>query len=258
MKRHHGFTLLETVALLFVIALIIAIVLPMLVDRPRRRAAGMHATMHVRGIHSGMVLFAQGCKDAYPGFNSNREPATDSIIARPDAYGTESTDGTSTVYRMAYLLRGNFFSPEYAISPAEIDPDIVPAVPGQNMLPGQNYSYAMLNISNLTAGRNHEWRATNNASAPILSDRNIADGVTTDRQSIHTDPDEGWRGSVVYNDNHGVFEITDILKTEYDNQGLITRDSLFADTEITDKGIPTADAAMVFKDNVSYIKQTAK
>ena len=59
-------------------------------------------------------------------------------------------------------------------------------------------------------GRQNEWSATLNSSAPVVYDHNTSINNTSygvggiAARSIRSDRD--WRGSVVYNDDHVVFE----------------------------------------------------
>ncbi len=261
--RTRGFSRMDALGLVLLLIAVIAILLPAL-NAGLMRNRALYSIKHMRGIHSGMVLFGSGSKDFFPGLDSNGRPMSDAIPAGPGEYGTISTDGTSVVYRLTLLLRGNFLAPDYLISPSEIDPRIVPAEYGKDLLPGRHYSFALLNISQQGAHRQGEWRSRNSAQAAILSDRNIggpgsSGGILSQAaQSLHNNPGEGWRGAVVYNDNHGVFETSDMITTQYVEKGKVDNDGLFSDADITKQGVAGADAAMVFQDNVSYHGQTAR
>ena len=264
MERKRGFTLIELLVVISIIALLIGILLPAL-GSARRTARQMQSSTHARGIHSGMVLFSQGNKDFFPGFTDSGTENTTVITVSAGVYGTTAASGFEPVYRFAILLRGNYFSPEYTKSPAETEPTVIP-VAGTNMVNGKHYSWALLKIDNVTANyRNGEWRATNTSRAAVVADRNIGGAgstttVATTPQSIHSSVGEGWRGSVCYNDNHAVFETTDVIKTEYALKGEVTADGLFSPGESTAAATPVtnADAAFVFKDTTSYTAQNAQ
>ncbi len=218
--------------------------------------AQMQSLNQARGIHSGLVLFAMGNKNFYPGLDFNGMDVNLPLVATRDTYGYAGTDGTHVAYRMAILLRGNLISPESLISPAERNKGIKAVKPGEALVDGGSYSYAMLNISNRTSGRRGEWRLNNNKTAPIITDRNIGTGdAGKDTQSLHTRPGGGWAGSVAYNDNHAKYETSDVLRTEYAKNGEVATDHLFKDTDKTASGTADADAAMVFKADGRYVNQ---
>lgn len=261
MRGKRGFTLIELLVVISIIALLIGILLPAL-GSARRTARQMQNSTHVRGIHSGCVLFAQGNKDYFPGLDNKGAQlvgAEANVSAGAGTYGYGGTDSREVAWRMARLLRGNFFSPEYMRSPAETNPAVVSPPVSTNFTDGTVYSFAMLDIFDDAALRRSEWRATNNSRAAIICDRNIGTAATgINAASIHTSIGEGWRGSVGYNDNHAVFETTDTLKTEYALKGEISPDQLFAagDAPAAAPSVTTADAAMVFKGASStYVSQ---
>lgn len=263
MHRQQGFALTDMLTLV-VLGAIFSVYAYCIVGcgegAQRRTARARQTSSHVRGIHSGSVLFAQGNKDFYPGLDSTGAPATKSMsAANPSEYGFGTADGSLVAYRMAVLLRGNYFSPEYMKSPSETNPAIAAPVLGKDFADGAAYSYAMLNITDASKPRTGEWRATNNSRAAVISDRNIGGEATGENaQSIHTAKGEGWRGSVCYNDNHANFETSDLLKTEYALKGEVIADQLFSDQEIADDGktrTAGTDAAMVFTAGDSYVNQ---
>ena len=80
-----------------------------------------------------------------------------------------------------------------------------------------------------------------------------------DREAGATD---GWRGTVVYGDNHSNFETASTVKTSYTPRGLpgptqdsaVNADDLFADNN-DDAGAAGNDAAMVHQDVSTYANQ---
>ena len=257
MKKNHGFTRLEMFVLLVVCVLAFALLWPMFAGSSRHRHGHqMSNSMHLRGIHSGMVLYAQGNKDFFPGLTNDGSQARTPITAKIAEYGTTSTSGYDVNYRMAILLRGNYFSPEYMLSPNETESKSA-IKPGEN-LTSSHFSFALLRISDSNAkGRRDEWKAANNSRAPVGSDRNLGPGAGDKAYSNHTAPGEGWRGSVIYNDNHAVFETSNRIKTEYGPRAEsheIDLDDLFADDADKD-GKHGNDAAMVYQDDHTYVNQ---
>ena len=214
MSRRNGFTVVELAVIFAILAVGIFIAITVISER---RRSGAPRDSQLRGIHQAMVIFAQGNNSWFPGL---------------DHHG----NGNPTVEeRFQLLLDANYFTGEYAISPAETK---TVWTPGQTVTTA-NYSYSMLELNPgatcdvgkpLTQGAPHarrkEWRDTINGDAPILSDRNT--GTAAKPSSIHTNTPGDWRGSVAYNDNHVVFETTHVIpKTTY--AGVVTTsDDLFA------------------------------
>jgi prepilin-type N-terminal cleavage/methylation domain-containing protein len=236
MRKSKAFTLIELLVVISIIALLIGILLPAL-SAARRTARQMQNSTQVRGIQQGMVMFASGNNEYFPGLTGTGASAA-SIATTTTTYGATG-NGYAVANRIAQLLNGNYFTNSYCIAPGETDTaNVKTAATGINVVSSgtatQGYSYAMLNLSNTTtdSGRNAEWKSTLNSQALILGDRVISDSttVTTAAQSIWTTTTNDWRGSVVFGDNSAQFITTDkVNPTRYANTTNTTDDYLFND-----------------------------
>ena len=68
-SRKSGFTLIELLVVISIIALLIAILLPAL-GAARRTARRMQNSTQLRGIHQGLVTFANSNKNNFAGLDS--------------------------------------------------------------------------------------------------------------------------------------------------------------------------------------------
>lgn len=239
-RRDRGLTVVEVVAVVVLVAVLAAVLITVLAAN-QRTTHPPHARNQLRGIHQGLVIFGQSNMFYYPGLDSKGQPLPDG----PDTTGNSGA-GTTVEARYWILLQGDFFTPEYAISPSEIqaiteyDPDVnrLKSEQFSSDLPGpvtsQNYSYAMLDID-AQGSRVEEWKVTVNARAIVMSDRNT--GTAASPTSIHSQGKDGWRGSVLWNDNHVGFEQQPYFETQYGSGELIDRDHLFTDNNGNDASL---------------------
>ncbi len=244
-----GFSIVELLVVIVVITAMLAIQLPSNAAA-RRTARRMQNSTQLRGIHQGLVTFANSNKNNFVGLNAKGQILEDNAINT----GNSGT-GDFVQARMWILLNQEFITPEYAISPSEVaniqayDPGgaEVPA-PVQWNKDAKHYSYAMLAID--TPGRLAEWKETLNSQAIVLSDRNTGTNATDRVRSIHTNNFGEWHGSVLWNDNHVGFENEQYYETKFGNGQLNRKvfDNLFDDKQEEQNQAGT-NALMIIADN---------
>ena len=221
MKRQQAFTLIELLVVISIIALLIAILLPAL-SSARQSARALQSNTQIRGIQQGMFTYATSNKDLFPGMvklvrnpNLAFENASniDTFVA-----GANQAGGIVQA-RYIICLNDSLFTPDYLVSPLEVNVDIQPWVDdGSSTYDGNSkiHSYALPRIQRSTTeispGRAYEWQATANASAIAVSDRlytNTASGSPADPNdasthfSLQSTEDPGkWTGAISFNDNH--------------------------------------------------------
>ena len=214
--RQTSINIVQLAVALLIMTVLIALVLPMF-GSPRINSRHMQNSTQLRGIHQGLVTFANSNKNWFPGIN-------------PDG----TTLDLRIEYRYQILLEGDYITPDYAINPSETELIMEWDEWADDSKPvtKTNYSYAMLQIPEDEHGRRSEWAQTLNSQAIVLSDRNT--GTKDKPASIHSDQGEAWQGSVLWNDNHVQFEHSDVFETKYGSGQLNLKDQLFESNGLFD------------------------
>jgi type II secretory pathway pseudopilin PulG len=112
----RGFTLIELLFLLLILGLLGGLMLPSL-GRARSTARQIKDATQIRGIHQGLILFAQNNNDLYP-LPSVLDKANATVDVGMD---TGLKDNPKNV--ISILNYSGFISPELTLSPAESNAD---------------------------------------------------------------------------------------------------------------------------------------
>lgn len=251
----RAFTLIETLVLIGIIAVLIAIVITALFTM-RRESQLLKNQNQVRGLHQSFVTWSHASQrgallPSYPG----REWGDERPIT-PDGPKTEfSGPGDEPAARFAMLMAGNYFTPDYIINPADPAkrPIIFDQTPSSSVayatLTSENYSYAMLALPG-SENEAAEWEETLNADAVVLSDRARGAGPGN-ISSVWTRQNAGrWEGHVARNDGSAAFETSHEIKdTRYGQGEVNTTDDLFADApDADDAYLVHADATTAYSE----------
>src|SRR5690606_35192488 len=117
-----------------IIALLIGILLPAL-GAARRAARQVQNSGQIRGIHTGMTIFAQGNNGWFPG----RTAKTEQTTTQTTIAGARVQTGAHVQARYRFLVEERLFTGEYANAPGDRR---IPWTSGNVRL--EHYSYSML------------------------------------------------------------------------------------------------------------------
>ncbi len=259
----RGLTIVEVLAVIVVICLIVAILLPAIGGRGYHRgdARRIKDASQVRGIVQSMAIFANNNGDNYP-LPSLLDP-NNATTAEEGA----AKDHTANV--LSILIFQGSVSPEMYYNPAEtsgkiqIDTDYEFDMPKAAVDPakalwdpafaadftgpgGSNVSYAHARAIAPAEDRPSVWHNTFSATQAVFGDRGPeVSSVTVDRTRGRSVPTyvnadsntfaihggrRTWEGNIAYNDGHVNFEMsTSPDGLTYDGRAAKTPDNLFFD-----------------------------
>lgn len=245
-RTARGFTVLELVIVIIVVVLLAAILLPGVVGgRGRPNVRHIKDGTQIRGIHQGMVLFAQNNNDKYP-LPSLLDPDNVTIDA-----AAETKDTTANI--ISVLLYQNFFTPELCVSPSETNPNIridnafaytapsTAANPAKALWdPGFNTDFTAKNPSRIAGfsyahqmpfgpRRDKKWNNSFNSNDAIIANRGpLVASVTKGKEesvdmAFNKDSNamlihggrKSWEGNVAYNDMSVQFETSMAPETKF-------------------------------------------
>lgn len=230
-SARRGFTLVELLVVISIIALLIALLLPAL-GSARKQAQIMQNATHQRGLHQAFVMYGHSNDGQYPGL----EKINGEVIVLPGSRNgiLTSSSGLGGIWpstRFALLVDNDYVSPQYVINPA--DPfNREPWTYGKGGLDStgsrfdwRNFSYAVEEWGGGMTGSNRYKVAAGNidhmgSMTPVLGDRIV---VVIDQD--YSNPDKyigvfsnrpgNFMMGLAWNDGHTTLLNTPIVDTEF-------------------------------------------
>lgn len=266
MQHTRGYTMIELILVVVIIAIVIAVTLPLLA-RPSNSAWMLKDGTQIKQIHEAWTIWAGGHDGVMPlpGL-VNRGPQP---ILGENRTGIGPEDETKNASRHLYasLIMQNYYTPEICIGPTEVSPQIdvceydwdlydpegdvywdgdyptgaPPAVETgfrADIGPGGTSHTSYFHQAIVGLRKKVTWRDNNDPTAPILSNRAPYRGApesTDEYRRSYTlllhGSQRRWVGSVVFSDNHvGTFDTVHPLTTPYLDEavGRQATDNIFA------------------------------
>jgi len=200
MKIRKGITLVESLVVLCLVALLILLILPSLGGGGPRHSPHIKNMSNLRMIGMGLHAFAYDHEGYFPGLAAAR------------------TITHSTVqYRFQALLDAQFIEHEQLINPLEYDVVASWTAEQEEILKPSQYSYALAEIAS-PGLRQKAWQANDNSQSVLASDRNTGSSTQRDIQGLASEQPGQWRGAILWGDGHATFEESTTVNTKYNTQ----------------------------------------
>lgn len=264
MKRKHGFTLVELLVVMAIIALLIGLLLPALA-KARAQAMLTKDSAQIKEIHQSWVVFSRELKGALPtpGLIDRLE---DPLLGEVPGRGPEDLEANWSGPLFSVCIMRHYFTPQLAIAPSEpsgnvlsmdnynynayqpLGPNIDCPEPGQDDSDSYwdcHFGVDLNNLSNTSyahmpiAGerKKRHWKDSLDSTMGMLGTRGVKNGdylneplyyrsVTLEFHGGHKE----WVGLVAFNDNH--VERLDTFLPEHLNYNI--GDTAYADNIFND------------------------
>jgi prepilin-type N-terminal cleavage/methylation domain-containing protein len=253
-SKQIGFTLIELVVVISIIALLIAILLPAL--QSAREAANQTVNAsQIRSIHQALITHSADNEGLFAGLKKRDSDPTQAFLNHPeiDTYTAGGlAAGAHVEARYCVLLSEQYLTADSLISPAETDTRIEPWQSSEQYdSTDQFHSYSLLNVFqpglfSASAGRFAEWSDSLSAEAVVVADRLITgdQAIPDTHTSLWSGPPTGWTGHLGWNDGHVTFAKDSVVKTSY-GQWRDPEDNLFASFAGGDPADVTPDTSRI-------------
>ena len=236
MKRKHGFTLVELLVVMAIIALLIGLLLPALA-KARAQAMLTKDSAQIKQIHQSWVVFSRELNGALPTPGLiDRLP--DPVLGDVPGRGPEDQEANWTGPLFSVCIMRHYFTPQLAVAPSEPSGNVITMDNynynayqplGDNIdcpEPGEdhsdsywdcNFAVDLFNLSNTSyahmpiAGerKKRHWKDSLDSTMGMLGTRGVENGdydnqllyyrsVTLEFHGGHKE----WVGLVAFNDNH--------------------------------------------------------
>ncbi len=272
MKPKRGFTLVELLVVMSIIALLMSLLLPALL-KAKQKANLLKDQAQIKEVHQAWLTYAPDHKGLFPvpGLINRKDALMADGTSRPiPGRGDEDSQRNTHANLHSVLIMQNYYDPSLCVGPTEpsgsvfvkddYNWDIANTVTdiywdetfASDLTANSNVSYASMLLGG--PARKDHWRNTMDSQFAVLGNRGVQAGKD-DVENVYNNsitlkthgPDKLWEGNICYNDNH--VELHDTFWPD----GIVYRDTSGGagvvqsfDDNIFSKQTPTIDASAIF------------